>query len=343
MSPALALMSRTAPLVVAALLAGCVSAPRFAGPLPVRDQHPAQLTVGRLLPRAAAAEAPGSVRADWTNAYSSLFLAGGDSEASFRMDGEYLRSALAARVGLGHGLDVELEVPVAHTTAGFLDDFIIEWHDAFGLPDQNRDDRPRDEFVIEADRGGVAVWQVEKSGFELLDVPLAIAWSPLSAGTDGRFGVTLRAGVELPTGAARRGYGSGGFDWMLGVAAEARLERVSLTAHVQHTFASTPAQSERAGFSFHDVTVIGAGVEVPVLDDLTLLAQTDLETSTLRGLDFDRAANAQWLLWTGARLRIAERAWVDIAIGEDLSSYIAPDLSAWIGFHALFGGADGAR
>ena len=40
------------------------------------------------------------------------------------------------RQGLGDGLEFGFELPFAHTSGGFLDRFLIDYHDALGLPDQ---------------------------------------------------------------------------------------------------------------------------------------------------------------------------------------------------------------
>src|SRR5688500_4126943 len=118
------------------LLGGCVDAPRFHGPLPVRNQHPAQLTVLHLPPASTNTLAADAWAARADIAYSSLFLSGSAPGAgprkSFRMDGEYLRISPQLRTGLGGGVEVSFEVPFAHTTGGFLDDFLIDYHDAFG-------------------------------------------------------------------------------------------------------------------------------------------------------------------------------------------------------------------
>ncbi|MCA8942423.1 MAG: hypothetical protein KDB80_07655, partial [Planctomycetes bacterium] len=87
-------------LAIAWLTTACATRPaRFDGPFPARSQHPAQLTVGTL-PAQDIGTRAGEVRARWTNAYSSLYLAGSGSGNTFAMDGEYLRSALGARWGI---------------------------------------------------------------------------------------------------------------------------------------------------------------------------------------------------------------------------------------------------
>ncbi len=296
----------------------------------VRNQHPAQLAVQHLDPRSTAATPAGGVRVEWANAYTSLFLGGANGDTSFVMDGEIWRTSVATRAGLGGGFDLELELPVAHGSGGFLDDFVIAWHDFFGFPDQGRDRAENDQFLVEAVDRGQFVWGMQERDLELLDVPLALNWSAF-APTDARpFGLLLRAGLELPTGNDDRGFGSGGVDASLGVVGEWRLPRLALYGHLQHSFAETPSATRRRGFTFEDVTSAGLSAEWAFAEDVSAVGQIEWETSTLRNLDLDRAANDQWLLWTGVRYHFADRWRVDASIGEDLRGFIAPDFTAWL-------------
>lgn len=199
--------------------AGCVEQPRFRGPLPVRNQHPAQLTVLHLDPAQAEVLPAGEAAMHVGAAYSSYFLGGSGARGTFSMDGELLRVGPKLRFGLGGGGEVGIEVPFAHAAGGFLDDFVIDYHDWFGFPDQGRDDAPRDAFGVEATARGRRVYHLDAGGIELLDVPLHYTHELLSAGRD-RFGLAVRGGVELPTGDQGRGYGNGGVDVAFGLLAD---------------------------------------------------------------------------------------------------------------------------
>src|SRR5262245_10270962 len=104
-------------------LVSCATSPAVRGPLPVRNQHPAQLTVLHLDPVAARAVLPGEVTARVATAYSSLFQSGSGNGNQFTMDGELLRASLQLRVGVGEGFTVGAELPWELTTGGFLDHF----------------------------------------------------------------------------------------------------------------------------------------------------------------------------------------------------------------------------
>ena len=144
--------------------------------MPVRNQHPAQLLVMHMPPAATRGLAAGEVQARADAAYSSLWLVGVAPGKQWRMDAEYLRVATGLRVGLGGGVDVAVELPMAHTSGGFLDDFLIDYHDFFGFPDQERDIAPRNAYDISLRQGGSSVWAADPAGAALLDVPVYASW-----------------------------------------------------------------------------------------------------------------------------------------------------------------------
>lgn len=326
---------RSVQLLGATVLFGssCVQQPTLAGPLAVRNQHPAQLLVQHLDPAAATAVPAGGVEAQLDLAYTSVFLSGAAPRRSFAMDGEYLRVAPRLRVGLGGGLTAAAALPFAHTSGGFLDDFVIDYHDWFGFPDQGRDEAPRDEFGISLRRtgiGGGEVWGVQRDGFEWLDLPLELALQVLPTGPD-HLGLAVRGGVELPTGDDDRGYGSGGIDGSFGAIVDYRPVGLGLYGHLQHTFAGTPARTRAAGLRFADVTSAGLAAELPLGEALHAFLQVEWETSTLREFDLAVVGRDQVLLWVGGRLEV-ETGWlVELGFGEDLAGKVSPDFTAWLG------------
>lgn len=298
--------------------------------MPVRNQHPAQLTVMHLNPADTRVQAGGQTTLRADAAYTSLFLFGATPDSSWYMDGELLRASLGASVGLGAGLELGVELPFAHTSGGFLDSFIIDYHDAFGLPDQDRSTSPRDQFLIEASQGGQRVWGMDESGAELLDVPVHLTWQVREPGQE-RLGLALRTGVELPTGDQDRGYGNGEVDVAFGGVVDYQQGGVGYSLNAQHTFAGTPRGARALGLSFEDVTSAAFSIEVPLDPSLHLLVQTEWESSTLRDLGPKVAEHEQMLLWIGARWTPTPEWSFEVAFGEDLLEKASPDFTAWLG------------
>jgi hypothetical protein len=317
-------------VVAAFCVGGCAAGPAVGDPLPLRSQHPAQLTVLRLEAESAAALAPGAALLRGDVSYSSMFLSGSGGGNSFTMDGEYLRARLAVRVGLPADLELGFDLPFAHTTGGFLDEFVMRWHDWFGLPGQQRNLVPSDRFRVRAAHGGSTAFEVQEAGLRWMDVPVTLKWSVVPP-REGSVGLALRAGIELPTGDQDAGFGNGGVDHAVGAVAEWRPGPLTVHAHVGHTWVHTPDRSRSAGLGFADVGTRGLGVSVPLGDGFAALMQVEWEASTLRNLGLDRASRDQVLLWFGVRSRLGARLHLELALGEDLSGFVAPDFSLYAG------------
>ena len=322
-------------------VAACASAPRFDGPLPVRNQHPAQLQVVHLLPAGATAVPNEQARFRIDAAYSSLYLVGNGNGNTITLDGEILRSSLSCRYGLGANFEAWLEIPWALTTGGFLDSFLIDFHDTFGFADGGRTDAPKDQFEVEVTEQGTSVYSMEKERGTLLDLPLGMSWAFLPVTAERPFGFAVHAAVELPVGNDDRGYGSGRIETALGLSGELRVGPTAWTAWTQHAFAESPPRARNAGFEFHDVTSVGGGVEIALSDTFAAVVQVEYETSVLRNLDLAQASNSQGLLWTGLRTRTSRRLTCDLALGEDLTSDVAPDFTLWLALSLRLGAALG--
>lgn len=310
------------------LLSGCVQHAVFRGPMPVRNQHPAQQLVLHL--PAAGAEVLGPGATEWRvgAAYSSLFLNGSGAGNTLSLDGEYLRTDLTARIGLGADLELGLDLPLAHTSGGFLDSFVIDWHDFWGFPDQDRSIAPRRRWRVEATHQGQSAFHVGSEALQVMDVPVSLTLELLPPGQR-QLGLAVRSGIELPTGNQSRGFGNGGFDYGFGALAEWRESWIALTGQVQHTFAATPDRAAASGLEFGDVTAADFGAELPLLPGCAAVVQLGWETSTLRDLDFARAARQQLLLWSGARIDLAADWQLELSVGEDLAAFVSPDFTAW--------------
>lgn len=302
----------------------------------MRNQHPAQLLAAHLdpVPAQVLPRGEGAVRFD--NAYTSLWLIYDDRTTAngLFLDGEIWRTALDLRLGLGGGVELEAELPFGYATGGFLDGFVIDWHDTFGFPDQDRSTNPRNRFAVEAVRNGRSAFTVAPNEFQLMDVPLGLRVRVLG---DDRAALAVRGTVELPTGDQAAGFGNGGLDAALGVVGDVNFDAVSLFAHGHYSFVHDSHAARRAGFDMRDITAFGCGGSVRVSEGLSLHAQTKWETSVLRDLGFDRAANTQWLLWAGFRVAVSDQTFVELALGEDIGPYVSPDFTVWASLSTQFG------
>ena len=133
--------------------------------------------------------------------------------ALFFLDGEHARWALAARRGIGHGLQIERVAPVIHLGGGFLDPTIEEFHDTFSLGQAGRLGVPRGRFLGYVRTGEREVYLEEALGTTLGDLVVGLRYDLRGARAHAPLELALEALAKLPTGDAQRLSGSGSADF----------------------------------------------------------------------------------------------------------------------------------
>lgn len=128
------------------------------------------------------------------------------------VDGEALRTSLAARYGITRSISVSVEVPYLVRGLSGLESFTTKFHRALGVPENGRDEFPGGRFTVMLQYPGGPMSLtgfVPRSGVG--DVAATLSWRrPRSAG-----GWTLGTDLALkaPTGSAEDSNGSGGWDF----------------------------------------------------------------------------------------------------------------------------------
>jgi len=200
-------------LLLAALLAPAAS-PAFEGPLAVRNQFPLFMHVDA--PRLESAAAGTAFSAGIS--YSSIFLVRGSASWDFGIDAEL--AELSLRYGKAFGpFELGAELPVYFFSGGFMDGFLEGYHKAFGFSDYGRSARPNNQFLYEVRRDGALVVKGSDSGPGIGDLRLSAKYILLQEDP----AVGLRVDVELPTGDAKKGFGSGGLDAGVGLLVDKRI------------------------------------------------------------------------------------------------------------------------
>ncbi len=328
-------MRATPPIFVAcALLAASGSPPaaRAGEPFLIRNDQP----VGRLygVPvgvDADPAAAPGfGLRVGLDVANSSIQMVRGSTELA--LDGETWVLRFAARHVWKNGWRIGIGVPVVSHQGGGTDSFIEDYHEALGLPNGNRKQRPSGRLEYRYLRNGETVFRQTDCTTGLGDVFLAVA-APLARDAAGTRALDAVAGVELPTGDADRLLGSGSWDFSLGLAGAdfATLAKWNLELHggigVLAMTDGDVLEDFQEPFAGYGDLAVGWRLARWLVPRV----QVDFHSPFFSGTDQTPLDDWAVELVCGATVLLPGRVALDLAVAEDVAVNTAPDVVFHVG------------
>jgi len=294
----------------------------FVGPIPYRSSMPFSAIFPHPLPDGSSVFAAGRGELELRQDYSSLFLSASDGAEGVLVDGEFSRTALAGTIGLGRGVELNVELPFLHYTSGNLDSFIENFHTILRVDQGERDTNPDDQFgVLYVDDGGT-FFSAEKDGLHLADIPITLKAGILDPAEDA-MGLALRGTLELPTGDDEKGFGSGTWDGGVGVLLEKRLRNLAFYLALDQIFRKNPTFMKDLHVAH--VTHGSFAIEYRFSEAFSLVAQTDYQTVPLRDAHLDEFKKYQWSGALGGSFRIAPRSRLRLSIAEGFTTDTAPD------------------
>lgn len=316
--------------VVWCLLGGAASATLDRSPLSVANRFPLHFIF--LAPRPVSAQVPdqGALEAGLVMDYSSIYFDQHSENYAFLMDMETLVAELSLAYGLTERLGVRLQVPLVSMNSGFLDGFLESYHDALGLSNYGRENRPHDSFAYYMGRGGEPWVEGSAGEFGWADITLSAQWALFPAVQGRRWQSSLMASIKAPTGDPDYGYGSGRWDAGLFMPTQWSFQRWTL--HLM------------PGFIYHDDPET-LGAEVAARESYSLfggaayhhnelwtwMAQLNYFSSPLEETGVARIDDGALELALGFR-RILSRRWrIEFAFCEDPYTLAAPDFTVHLG------------
>lgn len=249
------------------------------GPLEVRD--PFVLSLSRLSPWA---RSPGvaphggvevGLRGVWANSY-------GFARDRYVLDGEVRQLWAYVRVGAWDRLETGLYLPYEWRGGGVMDGFIEGFHQAFGIPDMDRDERPRDRWLVAGVQDDGTVFSYEHPGYGFSDL-IVEQRAMVTRGDDRLPAVTATLRLRLPTGRPKFDLSSG-VDASLALDVSKRLGRLPLVAY------ATLAYTYHAHARVDDLLLArhrfmaSVGFEWEILPALSFVTHFWVETPNVRDL-----------------------------------------------------------
>lgn len=304
----------------AALAAFFAAAPSYSldGPLRVKNTFPLVSILDSPYPESAAYR--DSLTFGLT--HSSVDFIESDNGFDFRIDAEATELEFGYRKTVGGALEIGIDVPVRSFSSGVLDREIDRFHRTFGIA-SGKGGEPMNRFLFEVRKDGQLVIRGENGKAGLGDIRGTVKRSLFFGGG---FSAALLADVELPTGSARKGYGSGSLDGKIALLADWKpWEWAGLTANVGKVFAG-----DIRGYStlpVDDYRYAALAVEAALSARSGIVMQYYIQDSPLpqAGLTFPSLKKKPGLASLGYRY-VSDRYVYEFSLSENIKPAFAPDI-----------------
>ena len=298
----------------------------FEGPLGVKNQFPMFLHVDA--PRLESAVSEDSFSTELS--HSSVFVMRNSVDWTVDLDMEITELDIRFKKIIPGHVEIGVEVPVVVAGSGFMDDFLDSYHKTFGFSDYGRDSRPANSFLYEVRRGGALVIRGKNGEVGIGDVRLTAKKELLRNDP----AVSVRAEVELPTGDASDGHGSGSIDAGIAILADKKIgERFMSYWNAGVIFPGT--LRAREDVALRTSYYAGVGVEAAFWRSFSLLGQITFQTSPFPETGIGAVDRIAALLTLGGRYSSGKDSF-EISLTEDPNTAGAPDVTFNLNYKRRF-------
>jgi hypothetical protein len=304
------------------------------GPLQTTNRLPLHLLF--LKPRPVPADVPtrGDLEATLAAEYSNTFFDHRNDRWDVLMDMEMLVTEVSLVYGLTSRSALRLNLPFVSTGGGFLDGFLGNYHDAIGVGNYGREQRPENDYAYRVTKDGLPWIQGEQETLQLTDITVSAQYQLMKARGSLKMSGSLMMSLKLPTGNPDRGLGSGAFDFGVYMPMGWSAAPWSLYLMPGAAIINDP-HTRGARISARNSYALFGGVGYDYSARTTWLVQLNYYTSPIEktGLeDLDRGALE---LDVGFHRLLAENLLMEFAFAEDLTRAL-PDFNLRLGLRWLW-------
>lgn len=282
---------------------------------------------------------PGKLRVSLNQDLSSNYTVSNSTHEQITLDGETYRLAVAARYGVTSRWEVGVEIPYLFQGGGFLDTFVINWHNTFGLPQGGRDGAPKGRINYSYRKDGVQKLRMDQAASGVGDISLTGGYSLYEAqDAEHQDRLALKGAVKLPTGDSSSLNGSGSADVMLQLCG-------SMTNYSE--WGSLGVYGSAGGLAMSKSDVLRDqhkqlagfgtfGLGWGPASWISFKAQLNANTPLYRDSSLDELSKSPLLLVFGGALKLPGDYLLDIGVAEDVGVATAPDVSFHLGLTKQF-------
>lgn len=302
------------------------SAFSFDGPLQIRNQFPLFFPSNQPYLEKAAPEDSLSIGLS----HSSIFMVKQSAGWSVDMDMELTGLDLRYRTDISKLFELGIDLPLLTFNSGFMDNALSSYHELFGFPDYGRSSRPSDVFTYEVRKNGSLVIKGKSGSIGLGDTQFSVKKTLFS----GDPVVSLRADMEVPTGKASKGFGSGSFDFGLAALMDKKLsEKVTSYINLGVVFPGDLKAHETV--RLRNFAYAGAGVEAALWNNIGILGQIFFQGSPLPKTGISSIDRPSVLLSFGGRYYSGKNTF-EVSFTEDPNTAGAPDFTVAVSLKKRF-------
>lgn len=270
---------------------------------------------------------------------SSNYTVKNNAQEQITLDGETYRLGFTARYGIAPGWEAGIEIPFLVQGGGFLDSFVIDWHNTFGLPQGGRNNAPRNRLLYSYRKDGVQKLRVERSASGIGDIALTSGYKLYDFSDTGHHDrLALKGAIKFPTGDSSYLRGSGGTDFLLQLCGS--MVNYSDWGSLA-VFGSVGGLAMSGSDVLRDqhnplagVGTLGFGWGPAAW--ISFKVQLNANSPFYRGSSLTELSKSSLMLISGGAIKLPGEYLLDIGVSEDVAVATAPDVSFHLGLSKRF-------
>jgi hypothetical protein len=306
------------------------------GPLQTVNRFPLHLLF--LTPKPVSPDIPaqGAVDAIVSLDYSNTFFDHSSNQWDVLIDMEMAVLGIDVAYGLSSRWALRLDLPIISMSDGFLDGFLENLHDALGVGNYDRKNRPQNRFAYSASKSGTLLFDGRPDKFEPADMTLSAQYALLQPKLGRPLTSSLLISLKLPTGNESAGLGSGNFD--VGFFLPSKWASRAWTIFIMPGFGFIgDPDIGNLEVKARDVYALFAGTAYNDSSDWTWLLQVNAYSTPLEFTGIGELDDGAVDLSMGFHYRVARHWLFEFAFCEDLTR-TAPDFNVRAALRWIFAG-----
>lgn len=308
-------------------------------PFSVFNQSPLIQIYGLPHDTAADITPAGTFRISLNQDLSSNYTVHSNAHEKIILDGETYRTTLAVRYGIASNWEAGIEIPYLFQSGGFLDGFVIGWHNFFGLPQGGRDSAPKSQLNYSYSKDGVQKLQMNRPASGIGDIALTGGYGLYDdLSTERHDSLALKGAVKLPTGDSSSLFGSGSIDGMLQLCGSmTKFSEWGSLGVYGSVGVLAMSKSDVLRDQHNPLAGVGTlGLGWGPASWISFKFQLNGNTPLYHGSSLAEISQSPLLLVIGGALKFPGEYLLDIGVAEDVAVATAPDVSFYLGLSKRF-------